>query len=69
MVEGEQMIPDIKTSSRREREEYIKTTFRCKNNCELCGLCHVFRGKDPLIVYADYIDGRNSFEEISKKIR
>lgn len=63
------MAPDILNSTREEREEYIKTEFKCKNNCELCGLCRVFRGKDAVEVYEKYIEGECSFEEISQTVR
>jgi hypothetical protein len=29
----------------------------------------VFRGKEPLIVYADYIEGVRTFQEISEEYR
>jgi len=58
--------PDINSSSKEQRRTYIIETFACKNNCELCGNCQVFKGKTPEIVYYDYIEGTKSFSEIEK---
>lgn len=37
--------PEIENSTEEERREYIKNTFRCIADCDMCGLCTVFRGK------------------------
>lgn len=58
--------PDINNSTKEEREQYIKKTFACKNNCEMCGLCQVFKGKSPEIVYLVYIEGKKDFYDIEK---
>ncbi len=58
--------PDINTSSVSERRDYIKERFPCISNCEMCGLCKVFKGKDAERAYADYINGLRSFSEVSK---
>ena len=34
-------------------------------DCDMCGLCKVFRGKDPENAYDDYIKGKRTFEEVS----
>ena len=34
-----------------------------------CGLCTVFRGKDPEHAYADYISGKRDYLEVSKDYR
>lgn len=61
--------PEIADSTREERERYIAETFACRNNCELCGICQVYGGKEPLIVYEDYIEGKEDFAEITRKYR
>lgn len=61
--------PEIQHSTREERQRYITETFRCKNNCELCGICQVFGGKEPLIVYKEYIEGKEEFSEITRRYR
>ena len=43
--------PEIENSTEEERREYIKNTFRCIADCDMCGLCTVFRGKDPEVAY------------------
>lgn len=63
------MAPDISNSTKEEREGYIKSIYKCKHNCELCGLCQIFKGRDPVIVYEKYIEGKVSFEDISRTIR
>ena len=36
--------PEIKTSTEEERRQYIKDTFPCIADCDMCGLCTGFRG-------------------------
>ncbi len=57
--------PEINTSTVEERREYIKNRFPCIADCDMCGLCKVFHGKDPEIAFDDYIEGRRSFVEVS----
>ena len=57
--------PEIKTSTADERRAYIKGRFPCIADCDMCGLCKVFRGKDAETAYADYINGDRSFAEVS----
>ncbi|MDO5146464.1 MAG: hypothetical protein Q4D60_05645 [Eubacteriales bacterium] len=61
--------PDIARSTKEERYEYIKENFRCKNHCESCGLCKVYGGKEPLLVYEKYIEGEEDFFEITQRYR
>ena len=55
--------PDLKDSTIEERRQYIKSTFKCIADCDMCGLCTVFRGKDPELAYEDYINAINLNEE------
>ncbi len=55
--------------SREERREYIKNTFKCIADCDMCGLCTVFHGKDPEVAYADYINGKRDYLDVSKDYR
>jgi len=50
--------PEIETSTEAERRQNIKNAFPCIADCEMCGLCTVFCGKDPELAYADYISGK-----------
>lgn len=59
--------PEIETSTEAERRQYIKNAFQCIADCEMCGLCTVFRGKDPELAYADYISGKRSYLEVSQE--
>lgn len=61
--------PEIETSTEAERRQYIKNAFPCIADCEMCGLCTVFRGKDPELAYADYISGKRSYLEVSQEYR
>lgn len=58
--------PDIHKSTELERREYINSRFPCIADCDMCGLCKVFHGKDPELAYDDYIKGMRSFTEVSK---
>ncbi len=57
--------PEIQESTSEERRAYIKERFPCIADCDMCGLCKVFRGKDAETAYADYINGNRSFAEVS----
>ena len=60
------MAPEIGKSTEEERLEYVKNRFSCIADCDACGLCSVFHGKDPEITYADYIRGDRGFEEVAR---
>ncbi len=62
-------VPDITSSTKEERRNYIRQRFPCIADCDMCGLCVVFHGKDPEEAYADYINGSRSFEEASMDYR
>lgn len=57
--------PEIASSTSEERREYIKDRYPCLSDCDMCGLCKVFHGKDPETAYSDYINGTRSFAECS----
>ena len=57
--------PEITSSTKEERRLYIKERFPCIADCDMCGLCKVFRGKDAETAYKEYIDGEKSFLEVS----
>ncbi len=57
--------PEIAESTQEERRAYIKEKFPCIADCDMCGLCKVFRGKDAETAYADYIQGTRSYLEVS----
>lgn len=43
----------------------MKNTFKCIADCDMCGLCTVFKGKDPELAYDDYICGRRENMDVS----
>lgn len=59
--------PAIEESTRDERESYIRHRYPCISDCDACGICAAFRGKDPMVVYRDYIGGRREFIEIARE--
>lgn len=61
--------PSIEVSTREERLAYVLGQWRCLHNCELCGKCSLLRGREAEVVYADYIEGRRSYMEITFEIR
>lgn len=61
--------PEIKESTIEERRAYIKERFPCIADCDMCGLCKVFHGKDAETAYADYISGSRSFIDVSADYR
>jgi hypothetical protein len=61
--------PEITASTMEERAKYIKDTFPCIADCDMCGLCTVFHGKDPELAYADYIEGKREYMEVSADYR
>ena len=58
--------PEIEESTEEQRREYIKSTFKCIADCDMCGLCTVFHGKDPEMAYEDYIEGKRDFMSVSQ---
>ena len=61
--------PSIETSTREKRLEYVRNTWQCMHNCELCGKCHILKGRDAETLYADYIDGKRSYLDVTLEIR
>ncbi|MBR0382980.1 MAG: hypothetical protein IJH71_11165 [Eubacterium sp.] len=61
--------PKIVASTKEERAEYIRKRFVCISDCDMCGLCKVFRGKNPETAFADYIDGKRDFTDVSADYR
>lgn len=57
--------PQLKDSTAEQRRAYIRERFPCIADCDMCGLCKAFHGKDAEVAYADYIDGNRSFTEVS----
>ena len=43
--------------------------WKCINDCEACGKCRILRGRDPETLYADYINGKRTYIDITLQIR
>ena len=61
--------PVIEVSSEEERRRFIKEKYSCISDCDMCGLCKVFHGKDPENAYDDYIKGIRSFADVSEEYK
>ena len=61
--------PNIESSTREERFNYVLNEWKCLHNCEICGKCHVLKGRSEESLYADYIDGKRSYMDITLEIR
>ncbi|MDD6777905.1 MAG: hypothetical protein PUD91_02585 [Bacteroidales bacterium] len=61
--------PAIETSTREERRAFVLDEWRCRHNCELCGRCHILKGRNEEDLYADYIEGHRSYRDITLEIR
>lgn len=61
--------PDLSSSTREERLAYIAERYPCLSDCDLCGQCAVFHGREPRYAFADYIEGAVDFVEVAKRYR
>lgn len=61
--------PSIESSTREERLDYVKNAWKCLHNCEICGKCRILKGRNEEQLYADYIEGKRSYMEITLEIR
>ena len=60
--------PGMETSWIDDDQAYVREKWECMHNCELCGKCHILKGRDAEILYADYIEGKRSYMEITLEI-
>lgn len=56
------MAPSIATSTREERLAYVHERYKCIADCDNCGLCKLFHGRDAETALESYIEGE---EELS----
>ena len=47
------IAPEIANSTIEERRAFIKAKYPCIADCDMCGLCKVFRGKNAEQAYDD----------------
>ena len=56
-------------STREERIAYVQEAWKCLHDCESCGKCKILRGKDAETLYAEYIEGKKSYMDVTLEIR
>lgn len=61
--------PPIEQSTREERQAFVIDAWKCLHDCEMCGKCRILKGKDAGTLYADYIEGRRSYIDVTLDIR
>ncbi len=61
--------PSIEQSTREERLAFVQDQWKCLHNCELCGKCHILKGRNEEKLYTDYIEGKRSYMDITLEIR
>lgn len=63
------IAPEKETSTEEERRAFIKEKYKCISDCDMCGICAFFHGKDPELAFSDYIGGERSFLEVMSDYR
>ncbi len=61
--------PEVGKSSVDERITFVRQAYKCIGDCDACGICAIFRGKDPELALADYISGNREFFEVMSDYR
>ena len=53
---------------KQPRKDYVQKLFHCHNgDCDNCGVCQIFKGVSPQVVFQDYIEGKREFQDIAKE--
>lgn len=50
--------PEIGKSTEAERRDFVIQAYKCIGDCDACGICRIFKGKDPEIALDDFISGK-----------
>ena len=61
--------PSIKDSTAEMPRAYVAEAWKCLHDCEMCGKCRVLRGREAEFLYADYIEGKREYMDVTKEIR
>lgn len=48
---------------------YVLDAWKCLHDCESCGKCRILKGKDAETLYADYIEGKRSYMDVTLELR
>ena len=63
------MAPEIHNSTKEEREAFIREQYKCIADCDSCGICAVFHGKEPVTAFDAYINGTKDYLEVCAEYR
>lgn len=61
--------PPIEQSTQEARRAYVLDAWKCLHDCESCGKCRILKGKDAETLYADYIEGKCSYMDVTLELR
>lgn len=61
--------PPIEQSTQEARRAYVLDAWKCLHDCEACGKCRILKGKDAETLYADYIEGKCSYMDVTLELR
>lgn len=61
--------PKIDNSTKEERRAYVLETWKCLACCDECSKCRILKGRDAEALYAEYIEGKRSYMDITLEIR
>ena len=61
--------PPIEQSTWEARRAYVIDAWKCLHDCESCGKCRILKGKDAETLYADYIEGKRSYMDVTLELR
>ena len=61
--------PPIEQSTQEARRAYVLDAWKCLHDCESCGKCRIRKGKDAETLYADYIEGKRSYMDVTLELR
>ena len=61
--------PQIENSTIEERRAYVQEAWKCLHCCDECGKCRILKGRDAEMLYADYIEGKRSYIDITLETR
>lgn len=61
--------PQIENSTKEERRAYVQEAWKCLHCCDECGKCRILKGRDAEMLYADYIEGKRNYIDITLETR
>lgn len=61
--------PAVANSTADERRAWVEKRYPCIADCDACGICAMFHGKDATIALADYIRGDREYFDTMQQYR